>query len=471
MDRCSKELFLASCGLSGPLRLNLEEASDANSRVFEVPFVVAGRDPKADLIVDHPTVSPRQIYLQVIAGRIFYVDIASRSGVDGESERVGKGWVDDQRGIRLGPVRICAEAKMWPCDLGDPLTSRSLDDSPLPAVVLEFPQQVDRPSWRLSRVLTLLGRTTECRLRFLDSEISKFHCSLLRTPTGVWAIDLLGRTGIRLNGQPIRWAQLEDGDQLQVGRHLIRVRCAMPSTHPSGQATRPVATVNPRPERPAPLLKIGNGRHQNPPALASNELAQSVLATMASQFGQMQQQMFDQFQQALVMMAQTFGALQRDQMAQVRDELDQLRRLNQDLLTLQTQANRKNLNLPLAALPSASTANGEIAKDDVLAHIESLLQAPLTTSDTAPPQRQPSSPSESEREHEPIENGIHTRTDPSSSKPPSPPPQTSAGVPKATHSTPLPDEQIHGLLCRRMAQLQQERQGRWQRICDLVLGR
>ena len=181
-------------------------------------------------------------------------------------------------------------------------------------MILEFPQQVDRPSWKLSRVLTLLGRTTECRLRFLDPEISKFHCSLLRTPLGVWVVDLLGRTGIRLNGQPIRWARLENGDELQVGRHLIRVRCQMPSTDPSGQATRSVASVamvHPPSVRPATLLEIGNDRSQNPPALPSHELVQSIMATMANQFGQMQLQMFEQFQKAMVMMAQTVAALQR----------------------------------------------------------------------------------------------------------------------------------------------------------------
>jgi pSer/pThr/pTyr-binding forkhead associated (FHA) protein len=489
VDRCSKELFLASCGLSGPLRLDLEEPRGNDSRVFEVPFVVAGGDPGTDLVVDDPTVSRRQVYLQAIAGRVFYVDLGSRIEGDREHERDRRGWVDHQRGICIGPVRIRAGVGEGPGELADPLASRFLDDSPLPVVTLEFPQQPGRPSWNVGRVLTLLGRTPECRLRFLDHDVSNFHCSLLRTPSGAWVVDLLGRTGIRLNGEAIRWARLEDGDRLEVGRHPIRIRCEMPATNTnqSGRATRPVtavAVVIPRPERPVSLLEIGNDRAQGPPALSSNELVQSIMANMANQFGQMQQQMFDQFQQAMVIMTQTLGSVHRDQMAQVRDEVDQLRRLNQDLLALQVQAGRGNPSL--AALPSLDSASsGGIATGEALSRIEALLQASLTASNSAPPSQgtigvaeadpeskpRPSTPPGRERRHETMENGTSPREDPSSSKPSSTPSQVSSVDQVVAHPHNLSDDDIHSLLCRRMAKLQEERPGRWRRISRLWLGR
>ena len=39
-----------------------------------------------------------------------------------------------------------------------------------------------------------------------------------------------------------------------------------------------------------------------------------MLVPLVNQFGLMQQQMFDQFQQAMAMMVQMFGTMHRDQM-------------------------------------------------------------------------------------------------------------------------------------------------------------
>ena len=44
----------------------------------------------------------------------------------------------------------------------------------------------------------------------------------------------------------------------------------------------------------------------------------------------MQQQMFDQFQQAMAMMVQMFGTMHRDQMEVIRAELDRLRELTDE---------------------------------------------------------------------------------------------------------------------------------------------
>ena len=52
---------------------------------------------------------------------------------------------------------------------------------------------------------------------------------------------------------------------------------------------------------------------------------------LVNQFGMMQQQMFDQFQQAIAMMVQMFGEMHRDQMKVIREELDRLHELTDEL--------------------------------------------------------------------------------------------------------------------------------------------
>ena len=58
-----------------------------------------------------------------------------------------------------------------------------------------------------------------------------------------------------------------------------------------------------------------------PLKLAPSELTESMLVPLVNQFGLMQQQMFDQFQQAMAMMVQMFGTMHRDQMEVIRAEL------------------------------------------------------------------------------------------------------------------------------------------------------
>jgi hypothetical protein len=74
-----------------------------------------------------------------------------------------------------------------------------------------------------------------------------------------------------------------------------------------------------------------------PIELLHSGLIQSVLVPLVNQFGLMQQQMFDQFQQAMTMMVQMFGTMHRNQMEAIRAELEQLRELTQEFHALKTE--------------------------------------------------------------------------------------------------------------------------------------
>jgi len=84
------------------------------------------------------------------------------------------------------------------------------------------------------------------------------------------------------------------------------------------------------------LLRVIAGR---PPEQV--EFAESLLVPLVNQFGQMQQQMFDQFHQAMMVMFQTFSALHRDQMELVRQELDRVHELTRQLHALQAELSKQ----------------------------------------------------------------------------------------------------------------------------------
>lgn len=68
-----------------------------------------------------------------------------------------------------------------------------------------------------------------------------------------------------------------------------------------------------------------------------SEPTESMLVPLVNQFGMMQQQMFDQFQQAMAMMIQMFGTMHRDQMEVIRAELDRLHELTEEFHALKNE--------------------------------------------------------------------------------------------------------------------------------------
>src|SRR5262249_60566137 len=67
----------------------------------------------------------------------------------------------------------------------------------------------------------------------------------------------------------------------------------------------------------------------------------------------MQQQMFDQFQQAMGMLVQMFGTMHREQMEVIREELDRLHDLTRELQELKQELVRSPGLTAAPTLPAA----------------------------------------------------------------------------------------------------------------------
>ena len=101
-----------------------------------------------------------------------------------------------------------------------------------------------------------------------------------------------------------------------------------------------------------------------PLKLAPSELSESMLVPLVNQFGLMQQQMFDQFQQAMAMMVQMFGTMHREQMEVIRAELDGLRDLTDEFQTLKkelaSRTQERDATLSSAPAIAATGLDGSI---------------------------------------------------------------------------------------------------------------
>jgi pSer/pThr/pTyr-binding forkhead associated (FHA) protein len=443
--------FVQVSGMQGPLDFEVLEPGKpkAERHSFSQPALVFGRDQRCDLYLNDPMVSRRHAYLQVIAGRVFVIDLGSRTGIIAESEMLASGWLDPGRDLRVGgcTVRLLASAMdQTPMQSAsewskNPLDRQSFLSDPDRGWILDF--DTGHPPWRLNRVLTLIGRATNCKVRIEDMTVSRYHAALMQTPQGIWLIDLCSREGTFLNGRPIRWARLEDGSQLRIGRgYTIRVSqrpednlslSQTPLARATPLAFQPRETQDvlpiklphlPRPTRPAdaeraPALFTSGGNHPE----------HSELMSIIQQLNLMNQQMFDQFHQTLLTMAQMFCTMQREQMTLVRQELDRVQQLTSELQEIQA-----TMKGPVSSDCEAASAGQDVPTGSTNADASSI-EAPNELK---------------------VESALLGGTDP-----------PKAPVPV---SEPI-DTDIHMWLTQRVVALEQERQGRLRKVIGMILGR
>lgn len=233
--------FAGACGATGPLELevDLAEGGVLARGAVAMPFTLVGRDDACDVILTDAEVNPRHAWVQVVRGRVYVVDLGSRTGLGWPDGRTGNGWLVPDHPVRIGPFLL--KLRAWPSPAHaslppayNPLQSDPDLDRTLPPVVLEFRNgRRARDRWKVNRVLTLVGRAPECKIHLTAEDIAGYHCGLVWTPDGLWVVDLSGR-GVVVNGERMRVAPLTPGSELWVGRFLIGVQAG---NVPDGPAT------------------------------------------------------------------------------------------------------------------------------------------------------------------------------------------------------------------------------------------
>jgi pSer/pThr/pTyr-binding forkhead associated (FHA) protein len=462
--------FLSSCGADGPLRLDVTGPAprQAVRCVFEQPCVMIGRDLGNDLRLDHDQVSRRHAYLQVLSGRTFCVDLGSRTGLWWGKRTRNCGWLESP--MYIGSYRLQradrAASLFHPGPEWNPLETPAPDQRTLPRVTLEVFDAPQPTLHVIDRVLTLTGRSTACKLQVGSFSLSRFHCSFLLTKAGLWVIDLLSREGTTVNGKRVKWACLRPGDQLELGKILVRPNYDGPA--PEGPATSAPATNGDqfhsppasdpelppftpprrRPDDQATRTLVALASALQPaappelPALDTSALEAAgpqgaLLLPVLQQFGMMQQQMMDQFQQSMQMVVQVFASMHRDQMETLQKELDHVHRITRELNELQAEL-RHNQRGPIRA------RNG-----------------PLTRPAAAPaPLVAPSAPQA---------QALPPASTPAQPRPAAAIPGPAAPVPPGGAMPDLGD--MHDWVNQRIVTLQKERESSWQKILGFVMGK
>ncbi len=422
--------FLSACGSTEPLRFGVgsRDAMELDVRTFEQPFLVIGRSADADLVLDHWQVSRRHAYLQLIEGRYYCVDLGSRTGTHGGDATKRSGWIEPGRVIQIGPYVVRPQ---WPANSIRPAKRPS-------GVTWELPSRaVGRSVWRMDQYMAMIGRSPACKIRFLEPDVSKFHCSVVLTRHGLWVIDLLGEHGVFVNDEKVRCARIDEGDELRVGGHVLRARYDHPPLPlPRLKPERTTTPAFPEIFTDAAANAIRDSlpaRIVMPPMMNGTELATMLEKTggaidpsvnlLVHQFGMMQQNMLDQFHNTMMMMFEGFAALHREQASTIREEFEHVRKLSAEIEALRAETAR--LAKEAAARPAPMPGYQPNGQGNGTA---------------SPPPR-------------PFVPRLQTPGD---------------ALKKVNPGPPHPESDIHAQLCLKLSNIETERQNRWQKILGMM---
>ena len=235
------------------------------------PFLLIGRDPEVDLLLNDGQISRRHAFLQAVAGRVYWIDLESRTKVFGEGQEApqSQGWLDPGHFIQIGPYRLHRMDRRTDESDGverlDPFTTSvgtGSEANPLPRPLLELPFRMGGKAsiWAMDSLQALVGRADQCQLVLSDPSISRQHASLVRTPIGLWVVDLLAREGVHVNETRVRWAWLAEGDVVRIGLFTLILRYENPPETISRQDVPLEAGASPPASPPN-----GPGVSLNPP--------------------------------------------------------------------------------------------------------------------------------------------------------------------------------------------------------------
>ena len=359
--------FRDECGAVGPLGLEWtdDRTGETTRREFSRPAVLVGSHPRADLVIDGPGIGRRHAYLQMIDGRLFAIDLEGGDGLRWSGVPRPSGWLDRRRPLTIGPVTIqrvdSGEAAEVTASPG-PTTARFVPKRDLPGVVFEVRGPFGRPKLlKMDRVLVLAGGSDRCQLKLADPNGAKFACAFVRTPAGVWVVDLLAEPALAVNGAPAASSLLEDGDLVQICGQSLRLNY-------DGTSTSSMPAVEaPAPPEPAPapspvamlppsmLPSLANGRPA--PALRGELVAGPLLRSLVERPEPAENppghnSSSSPYGEALVMLVRLLRDVHQDHLKLVREELAEIHTLSAKMTAIQAQLDQAPAARAPAPAPS-----------------------------------------------------------------------------------------------------------------------
>jgi pSer/pThr/pTyr-binding forkhead associated (FHA) protein len=174
------------------------------------PFAWIGSDSRADVVLPDGKALPCHLYLHAMKEGVYCL---------GLTRSAPNGWMAPATHAAIGPYRIAArfdddEAPDAPPT--DPRSPNSLNGCrPRFEIVSRHGQVFER---FLSRRLTIVGRERPSTLLLKSHSVSRVHCVVFCDGESVWAVDLLSRNGMLLDGVRSDVGAVRTGRKLTLGQ-------------------------------------------------------------------------------------------------------------------------------------------------------------------------------------------------------------------------------------------------------------
>jgi len=223
VERIHRRMMM-ECRAKTGTRIRIEFPGEETQIVtMNHPYLLIGSDPNCDLRLDHQDVNSHHIYLQWVNGHVFWCDLGPRDGADQRQQTNGK-WFDNEP-IRIGPYRLTLDNLELPVKVEEsPLDRSSQLSDELPQLAFQFVGvEQSENLWSVNRVLTMIGRGSQCKLRLNHPSMPYVQACLLRTRHCCWLIDIEGAGTTGVNGRAITVAPVDIGDILQLGPFRVEV--------------------------------------------------------------------------------------------------------------------------------------------------------------------------------------------------------------------------------------------------------
>ena len=230
--------FAADCGYPNGFTLEVREHGTQQwiAHAIAEPFALVGPEDPCKPSFPELFASRSRVYLQLLGDRVFVCPVE-------QTDRDGPipDWFDLGEEFPLATAVARVSKPMLDAD-GELGTTRPSGDTTIVANATgsqDPPSSADKPGGvaltlrnghrrgeplLTSREVTLVGTAAGCTYVVSWSTVSPVHCAIVRTPQTLWVVDLLSGRGTTVNGWPVKYAMLETGSRLGVGRMRFDVQ-------------------------------------------------------------------------------------------------------------------------------------------------------------------------------------------------------------------------------------------------------
>jgi pSer/pThr/pTyr-binding forkhead associated (FHA) protein len=347
----SRTISLSIDGLRKDFRLNSRDR----------PLLMIGRSKQCDIVLPHTKVSTRHACLKLIGNQIYCVDLFSRNGTFWGNKRCSAGWLKVGRPITIRPFSIAAES----------IDDVALQDVELPEVDLLSKQDYDRLPCqaeitflnglldngginrrKIVRPITLIGNSPRCKMWFDDSSVSRAHCSLIVTPSGLWVIDLLSKSGTYVNSERVNFRLLRESDEVRIGCFRFTVSYRLFSESNFQESPQPLSTVE-REDREQKISSGGAG------------ISEEFVLSLVDRFAAMQQQITSMNHQQMMTMLQMMNTMHQNHHDLVQRELTRIHRIDYEIQQIQSKLFGGNASCSPVSPSPISPSEAHTAQPDM----------------------------------------------------------------------------------------------------------